>query len=286
LILRDRDTDGNGTLDERLYATMDYFNGTAVLNASGTILERYAYAAFGERRIMSADFSLRATSNYAWEFGFQGQFRDAETGWLNYGYRFYVPLLGRWLSRDPIGEFGPDEDEKDLEDGEFEIDKTMNLYAFGPNDGVNGFDSDGRYWTVIRELLKRLGPKLLPKPKPPTPRPPAPKPPAPKPRPKPNFGNCTAAEHAVLNAAVGAACKGPQFSCNKDKHPNLDCPEIQARIGRATACAAARAAINQKCFNGGDPNHRAEQANATKAAATCAARYAAECFCGPPNPPT
>jgi RHS repeat-associated protein len=106
LVLRDRDTDGNGTLDERLYATMDYFNGTAVLNSSGAVQERYAYSAFGVRRIMAGDFSPRSTSSYAWDFGFQGQFRDAETGWYNYGYRFYVPLLGRWINRDPIGERG------------------------------------------------------------------------------------------------------------------------------------------------------------------------------------
>jgi type VI secretion system secreted protein VgrG len=214
-------------------------------------------------------------------FRFSTKFTEQESGLVYYGYRFYDAENGRWLSRDPIGEFGPDEDDEDFEDGEFEIYPTMNLYAFGSNDGINGFDSDGRYWAAIRELLKRLGPKLLPKPKPPIPRPPAPKPPTPKP-PAPKFGNCTAVEHAALNAAVGAACKGPQFSCNKAKHPNLDCPEIQARIGRATACAAARAAINQKCYNGGDANHQAEQNNATKAAATCAARYAAECLCGPP----
>ncbi|MCB1088263.1 MAG: hypothetical protein KDM63_14535, partial [Verrucomicrobiae bacterium] len=45
-------------------------------------------------------------SDYEWEFGFQGQFRDEETGWLNYGYRFYVPELGRWINRDPIEEIG------------------------------------------------------------------------------------------------------------------------------------------------------------------------------------
>ena len=108
LVLRDRDTDGNGSLDERLYATMDYFNGTAVLNTSGAVQERYAYSAFGVRRIMAADFSPRSTSSHAWDFGFQGQFRDAETGWSNYGFRFYVPLLGRWINRDPIGEAGGD----------------------------------------------------------------------------------------------------------------------------------------------------------------------------------
>jgi len=106
LILRDRDTDGDGTLDERLYATMDYFNGTSILDTSGTVVERYAYAAFGPRRVMAADFTSRSSSLYDWDFGFQGQFRDAETGWYNYGYRYYVPELGRWINRDPIGEAG------------------------------------------------------------------------------------------------------------------------------------------------------------------------------------
>jgi len=123
LILRDRDTDGNGSLDERLYATMDYFNGTAILNTSGVVQERYAYSAFGVRRIMAADFSPRADSDFEWDFGFQGQFRDNETGWSNYSYRFYVPELGRWINRDPIGETG----------GE-------NLYAFVGNQAPNAVD--------------------------------------------------------------------------------------------------------------------------------------------------
>ena len=123
LVLRDRDTDDNGTLDERLYATMDYFNWTAVLNSSGAVQERYAYSAFGVRRIMAADFSPRSSSSYAWDFGFQGQFRDVETGWYNYGYRFYVPELGRWINRDPIGELG-----------------WGNVYSFIRNDTQNKSD--------------------------------------------------------------------------------------------------------------------------------------------------
>ena len=123
LVLRDRDTDDNGTLDERLYATMDYFNGTAVLNSSGAVQERYAYSAFGVRLIMAADFSPRSSSSYAWDFGFQGQFRDVETGWYNYGYRFYVPELGRWINRDPIGELG-----------------WGNVYSFIRNDTQNKSD--------------------------------------------------------------------------------------------------------------------------------------------------
>jgi len=137
-VLRDRDTDGNGTLDERLYATMDYFNGTAVVNTSGTVLERYAYSAFGIRRIMAADFSPRSTSSYDWGFGFQGQFRDAETGWYNYGYRFYVPLLGRWINRDPIGEDG-----------------GVNLYSFSKNSPRSSIDILGLLVSLIYDVTNR-----------------------------------------------------------------------------------------------------------------------------------
>ncbi len=106
LVLRDRDTNGSGTLDERLYVTHDYFNPTAILDTSGNVQERYGYSAFGVRRIMAADFADRATSSFDWEFGFQGQFRDSETGFYNYGYRYYSPKIGRWTSRDPIKEIG------------------------------------------------------------------------------------------------------------------------------------------------------------------------------------
>jgi RHS repeat-associated protein len=40
-----------------------------------------------------------------------------------YGYRYYDPVIGRWPSRDPIGEIG-----------------GMNLYGFMGNDGVNKLD--------------------------------------------------------------------------------------------------------------------------------------------------
>jgi RHS repeat-associated protein len=105
---------------------MDYFNGTAVLNSSGAVQERYTYSAFGVRRIMAADFSPRSTSSHAWDFGFQGQFRDVETGWYNYGFRFYLPLLGRWINRDPIAERG-----------------GVNLYTFVQNQTINALDLFG-----------------------------------------------------------------------------------------------------------------------------------------------
>jgi RHS repeat-associated protein len=39
-------------------------------------------------------------------FMFSTKFYDWETGLYYYGYRYYNPSTGRWLSRDPIGERG------------------------------------------------------------------------------------------------------------------------------------------------------------------------------------
>ena len=114
LVFRERRTTGAPTLNERLYCLMDYFSPAAIVDLSGTVLERYAFTAFGKRRVLAPDYTDRGTSSYDWDFGFQGQFVDLETrngsgeqtGLYNYGYRYYVSALGRWPSRDPIEEAG------------------------------------------------------------------------------------------------------------------------------------------------------------------------------------
>ena len=39
-------------------------------------------------------------------FGFSSEYYDRETRLVYYNYRYYSPQLGRWISRDPIGEEG------------------------------------------------------------------------------------------------------------------------------------------------------------------------------------
>jgi RHS repeat-associated protein len=72
---------------------------------------------------MTASFTNRSLSLYDWQTRFHGEQRDAETGYYNYGYRYYDPTTGRWPSRDPIGERG-----------------GYNLYRFANNNGVNLVD--------------------------------------------------------------------------------------------------------------------------------------------------
>lgn len=104
MILRQRSD--NGTLDENLYTLYDAMNPVAIVDERGEVKERYAYSAFGETTFMDSDFAkIETGSAYEWNLLLHVEFKD-ETGLYNYGYRYYHPGLGRWLSRDPIGERG------------------------------------------------------------------------------------------------------------------------------------------------------------------------------------
>ena len=105
LILRDRDTSGNGVLDERLYCLMDYYDPTSIVDTNGDVVERYRFSAFGVRTVYSPTWVEQNESSFDFDFGFHGQFLDAESGYYDYGYRYYSPELGRWTARDPIEEW-------------------------------------------------------------------------------------------------------------------------------------------------------------------------------------
>jgi len=73
-------------------------NGNCVsfIDNAGKVQAHYTYDAFGntvsQTGAMADDFPFRFSSKYL----------DDETGLYCYGYRWYSPALGRWLSRDPI----------------------------------------------------------------------------------------------------------------------------------------------------------------------------------------
>ncbi|MGH7215344.1 MAG: hypothetical protein ACREIT_11330 [Tepidisphaeraceae bacterium] len=57
----DRDSDANGTLDERIYVLQDAnFNVTALVNASGSVIERYLYDAYGKRTVLDANWATES----------------------------------------------------------------------------------------------------------------------------------------------------------------------------------------------------------------------------------
>jgi uncharacterized protein RhaS with RHS repeats len=95
LILRDRDTDANGSLNERLYAMHDgNFNVTAIADTSGAVVERFSYTPYGQRSVLTPNWQPTTTS-YDWSLGHQGLAHDAETGLIANRFRYRHPLLGR-----------------------------------------------------------------------------------------------------------------------------------------------------------------------------------------------
>ncbi|QDT35192.1 tRNA3(Ser)-specific nuclease WapA precursor [Thalassoglobus polymorphus] len=103
-ILRDRDTTGNGTLDERLYGIQDAnWNVTAISNTNGTVQERYAYSAYGTPVFLSASFGSRSSSSYDWRVLYAGYRWETGTELLHVRNRAYASPLGTWLQRDPLG---------------------------------------------------------------------------------------------------------------------------------------------------------------------------------------
>jgi RHS repeat-associated protein len=104
LVLRDRDTDANGSLDERLYALQDAnWNVTALANTSGDVQERYAYSAYGTPRVLTPSFTTRASGSYDAEVCYASYRYDQATRLYHIRHRVYQPELGCWVQRDPIG---------------------------------------------------------------------------------------------------------------------------------------------------------------------------------------
>jgi RHS repeat-associated protein len=104
LVLRDRDTNGDGTLDERLWVVQDAnYNVTALFDNSGSVVERYVYDPFGQVTTLDAGWTERSSgSQFAWLYLHQGGRFDSVSGLYHFRHRDYSPTLGRWISLDPI----------------------------------------------------------------------------------------------------------------------------------------------------------------------------------------
>lgn len=102
--------------------------------ADGVVAAEYEYDPFGGL--------IRATGELALEnrFRFSTKYSDDESDFIYYGHRFYSPSLGKWLSRDPIDEFG-----------------GWNLYGFASADPVNRIDYLGSLdetWSLFASNLR------------------------------------------------------------------------------------------------------------------------------------
>lgn len=70
--------------------------------ATGQLAARYEYDPFGQLTAKDEAPAVAGRLHHQ----FSTKYADAETGFVYYGYRYYWPELGRWPSRDPMGEEG------------------------------------------------------------------------------------------------------------------------------------------------------------------------------------
>ena len=86
MIARDRDTDANGSLDERLYAVQDAnCNVVELFDTSGTLSSATNTIPFGGFKVLTPSWGSRSNSSYGWNRQFQGMHYDAAAG--NYNQR-------------------------------------------------------------------------------------------------------------------------------------------------------------------------------------------------------
>jgi len=122
---------------------------TAITDQSRTVVQRYSYSVFGQPR---------PTTNFRNSYQYTGREYDKETGLYYYRLRYYDPMEGRFISKDPIGFEGGD----------------VNLFGYVQNNPINATDPIGLtnffvrpWWSLFR--FPRLGPPPPPAnwPKPP-----------------------------------------------------------------------------------------------------------------------
>jgi len=101
--------DGNGNL-------------VVLLDESGSLTATYEYGPYGELWRASGPDAARNP------FRFSTKYHDAATKLYYYGYRYYSPDYGRFISQDPIRETG-----------------GLNIYAFVNNNPTNHYDYLGMF---------------------------------------------------------------------------------------------------------------------------------------------
>ena len=98
-------------------------------NEDGDLVAEYAYDAFGNTIYEDGDMAD------FFPHRFSTKYYDAEADLYYYGYRYYSPSLGRWISRDPIEEKGGN-----------------NIYAWLSNQCLFGFDPLGLKTYLIHSI--------------------------------------------------------------------------------------------------------------------------------------
>ena len=93
-----------GTGGNLFYSRNSQYSVVALSDDSGSVVERYAYTAYGEIQILDGTGSaVIESSAFANRVTFTGREFDSETGMYFFRSRYMSPKLGQFVSRDAIG---------------------------------------------------------------------------------------------------------------------------------------------------------------------------------------
>jgi RHS repeat-associated protein len=122
-----------------------------MVNASGGAIDaHYEYDPYGNSIVATG--ILAATNPYR----FSTKYLDAESNLYYYGYRYYDPNTGRWLSRDPMGDIVFFQ--QYTKDATFEEVYSLHMESLGPtyvfigNNPANYIDSFGLAYFALKPL--------------------------------------------------------------------------------------------------------------------------------------
>jgi RHS repeat-associated protein len=143
MVIRDRDADSNGSLEERLYVVQDAnLNVTCTINTSATVQERMLYDPNGSPKFFTSAYgSPTDAGTKAWIYLHQGGRFDQNSKLFHFRNREHHPYLGRWMQRDPLGYSG----------------QRLNLYDYLLNSPASKTDSNGLQADSNVEVTKDHG---------------------------------------------------------------------------------------------------------------------------------
>jgi RHS repeat-associated protein len=113
----------NGAWTPSFYAYDGGGNVRYLANAAGAVTDTYEYDAFGNQIYRSGS----TPNNYM----YRGEQYDSDLGLYYLRARYYNPLTGRFMTRDP-------------EDGKVKVPATLHKYLYASGDPVNRIDPSGR----------------------------------------------------------------------------------------------------------------------------------------------
>ena len=123
----------------------------AMTDSSGNVVWRADYLPFGEENLITG-----TTEN---DIKFVGKEQDRETGLYYFGARYMEPMIGRFISPDPLGPVDPTTGKVDPK--ALLNPQRLNRYAYSLNNPYKYIDPDGKWPAIVIDIHQRSIKRIL-----------------------------------------------------------------------------------------------------------------------------